>query len=204
MSPGGEIVIVAPANGRGRYETGKGRVALRSKGPAFAMRYTRVPVAGKPYQGVTVEPEAAIWDAVVEAREVAIKASRGPALRFATGALDKPLAALKTCQEAQLRFWGGDPAAMAKLPPGPTLATWFGPSDYPAGAIRRGARGRSVALIKVDRAGKAVECRTVRSAGDAALDTAVCAGAKRRGRFNAAENGPEVRWATLSVRWWMP
>lgn len=203
MQPGGDLVLVLPGSG-GSSRTGAGELTLGPAGKSFRARYARVTVTGKPFHGLTLEPDEAVWASLPDTAEITINAGERSPRRLSVGPMGKALAALRTCQTAQLRFWGADPDAMAELPSGDAWARWFSPSTYPTAAIRRGAKGRSVAMLQIDRQGRVTACRTVRSAGDASLDAAVCGIAVGRARFREAKDGPATRWSPLSVRWWLP
>lgn len=201
--PGGELVVVLPGAGGGRKRFGRAVVGFGSARDRYEARYARVPVIGEPFHGVTLEPVDGMWAALSGASEITVEAAGEPALRLAVGRVDRAMAALRTCQEAQLRLWGADPASLITgMPSEKSIGRAYNASFYPQSAIMAGEEGRVIALLEVDRGGAVTNRRAVRSVGPA-LDAATCA---RTGRLSypAAPDGPGKRWAVLSVRWWMP
>jgi TonB family protein len=86
-------------------------------------------------------------------------------------------------------------------------ASWITPSDYPPAALRSGAEGRVVAELGVDATGRVTSCRVQSSSANPALDTATCAVATTRGRFEPARDGDGRAIAStyaFPVRWSLP
>lgn len=194
--PGGTLILLSP--GRGSYKTGMGRITLEP-GAVFPIRYARVPFPDKPLLGITAEPEKSFWSALPAARTLTMDASGREPLRLAIGPTGKVLAGLKQCQEDLLRFWGADPAGLVPLPD--TVVRYFGPATYPVAALKRGAKGRTVTLLRIDPRGRVAECKLVRSSGHTDLDKETCSVASDRFRFPAVE-GTAIRWAPLAILWW--
>lgn len=105
------------------------------------------------------------------------------------------------------------PATPPHLPP--TFAqpargapsAWFSADDYPVAAMRRGAQGRVVASLTVDRDGRVTGCTVTTSSHDPDLDRATCTIALQRGRYAPARDvagRPVASVQTLPVRWAMP
>ncbi len=117
---------------------------------------------------------------------------------------------------------GGDaplmaPATAPALPPtDPARASsglrgnpgqFFGPDAYPAEAIRAGEQGRTVAALTIDAAGLPTACAVETSSGSRSLDSATCAIAMGRVRFDPArdeEGRPIASHYRLPVRWVLP
>jgi periplasmic protein TonB len=76
-------------------------------------------------------------------------------------------------------------------------------ADYPASAIRSGARGRTVVLLTVGLDGRVTGCSVTSTSGNAALDSTTCSLAVRRFRFQpATRNGrPVVSTTSRTVTW---
>ncbi|MCJ1960313.1 TonB family protein [Novosphingobium mangrovi (ex Hu et al. 2023)] len=100
-------------------------------------------------------------------------------LRFNTGALEKPLAALRTCTRDLLRQWGVDPdvqdqVAYEARPAGDgELRRQMG-LKFPRNLIRKGAQARVNVVVTVDPQGKMQGCRVPLSQNDPRFDELVC------------------------------
>lgn len=81
------------------------------------------------------------------------------------------------------------------IAPGPSepapmgsAAAWIISDDYPIEAMRNDWEGTSTIEWTIDRRGRVVDCRVVRSSGHAILDEAACGAITARGRFRPARN----------------
>ncbi len=71
--------------------------------------------------------------------------------------------------------------------------TWLSRISYPMCARRRQEGGCVVIRLTISRFGKPIDCAVLSSSGSSALDTAVCDGAKKYGRFQPAlHNGRPI------------
>lgn len=71
--------------------------------------------------------------------------------------------------------------------------TWLSRISYPMGARRRQEGGRVIVTLTISYDGKPVGCAVISSSGLSDLDTAVCDGAKKYGRFRPAlQNGRPI------------
>ncbi|MBY8823214.1 TonB family protein [Sphingomonas colocasiae] len=97
----------------------------------------------------------------------------------------------------------GSKASSAKGDP----ARWITNDDYPVAAIRARAEGVSSIAWTIDVDGRAIDCKVVRSSGNADLDAAACAALTRRARYSPAldEAGDPVRsTGQRDVGWKLP
>ena len=84
-------------------------------------------------------------------------------------------------------FPAGD--VLARVPDGPqaqplnTSASWVGPGDYPAGALRSGAGGAVRVTLAVGAGGFATGCQVAESSGFGSLDVGACNLLMRNVRF---------------------
>jgi TonB family protein len=115
------------------------------------------------------------------------------------------LKAVDSCTSDKLLAWGLDPALYfedrtAKITG--NFAAMFDRRSYPKEAMRKGASGRVVAVLKTDREGAVAECKVVESA-DPSLDAGTCAVA-RRGRLTPpldATGAAIPSYAIFALRW---
>lgn len=86
-------------------------------------------------------------------------------------------------------------------------AQFFGPDNYPPGAQRAGAEGRTVANLTVGTDGRVTNCAVMTSSGNSELDAATCRISLMRVRFAPAKDdqgNPVASSYTLPVRWLLP
>lgn len=95
-------------------------------------------------------------------------------------------------------------------PPRPLndVATWFGPDDYPAQAIRRNQEGRVRVALLIDADGRPSACEVMESSHHRLLDRATCRAAVRHARYAPARDrsGAAIpaRVDLSAVRWRLP
>jgi len=79
---------------------------------------------------------------------------------------------------------------MPSAPPGYAMAidpaSWFGPEDYPAEAVKQGIEGTVTFEAKVDASGKPTACRITVSSGSPILDRRTCEIVEAKGQFRPA------------------
>lgn len=117
------------------------------------------------------------------------RGSRTP-IRFALGAMRKPMAALRTCTEELLTHWGIDVAAHRTLskPPTPTVnpGSWVSSKDYPTHLVAKGVQGIIHFRLLIDADGKVSGCHIQQSTRPAEFDKKVCDIMTTRARFDPA------------------
>jgi Gram-negative bacterial TonB protein C-terminal len=132
----------------------------------------------------------------------------GKRYRLATGSLDKPFAALRTCQTDLVKFWGYDPDVQASLSKGPTPignpGRWASWTDFPSRALENRRSGRVKFRLDIDEAGKVTGCHVLEQTNPAEFGVLSCQILTKRGRFKPAldKDGKPVRsfWVS-SVTW---
>ena len=86
-----------------------------------------------------------------------------------------------------------DGSELRYLPPQVTAA------DYPSGALRADAQGRSVVRLEVDASGLITSCSTARSSGSPDLDAQACQLYRSRARFELrGKSGPIILPAPIT------
>ena len=140
---------------------------------------------------------AAPWsDAERDAREAAVTAltlagSFEHDLTLQTGAMHRPMEAMRTCLAELVTHWGLDSAVQD------TLTRKVQPVQqrdwqrqilgaYPTDMIRQGKSGRVPVRVIVDAAGKPANCIAVKNFADPAFENAACAAMMRYARFEPA------------------
>ncbi len=140
--------------------------------------------------------------------EVTVKVAGKKPFRLQFGALDKPMAQLRACQEDLVKSWGYDPAVQASLKrpveAENSPATWLKPADYPSGALNMGQNGMVQFRLDVDADGKISGCHVLaRTSPDVFADTTcrlVALRAKLKPALDAAEK-PVPSFYVQKVRW---
>ena len=143
----------------------------------------------------------------------AIRVQRGGGIvgTIALPGARKAVQALRTCNESLLREWGVDPILWTSLRRLPTAVggapSLFTNDDYPETALRQNATGKVVVRIDVSASGRATDCASVRSSGNAWLDAKSYSVIMRRARFEpaiGADGSPVAAPAITSVTWSLP
>lgn len=87
------------------------------------------------------------------------------------------------------------------------VTRYFSADDYPPGALRAEAQGRTVVSLSVGADGRVSNCTVSSSSGNSDLDNATCRIARSRVRYTPAkdQNGNPIASSTsLPVRWQLP
>jgi len=191
-----KLFILAPnASGTG-VERGRATITLQPSGQTEWVDYVSwIPKRGGP-RGYEMEADAAFMAQLEQSTGLSVNAGK-ESVNFASGKMQRVLAAMATCNARLMRSWGVDTGAKAEAIGSP--GDWFSYKDYPAAALRRSAQGRAVIIVTVDSDGKTKACRIAVTSGDPDLDRGTCDIAKRRGRY-VRKNGGE-RFAVYSIRW---
>lgn len=200
----GKLVLIVPDAEKQGRRNGKARIRLEPAGDTLTADFSSSNLSGE-RRGIVLwvsDPEVA---SLTEAKTVTVFVGKEPPISLETGGMAGALRAIRTCQDDLLKTWGADPAGRIDNMSVPSVASWFDGS-YPSEALNQNAEGRTIALVTVGDDGKPIECRTVMSSGNEALDRATCLVALRRGRFAKAVREPKLaaRWMLLPVRWILP
>jgi len=130
--------------------------------------------------------------AVAKAKTVAIRSKDGD-FAFAVPGMPQAMAALETCNADLRALWNisDEKRASIAVPakPAASLASWVGPEDYPAQALREDVGGSSKVLLFVNEQGKVADCLLVETSGNASLDAMTCIAMRDRGKFQPALDG---------------
>ena len=84
---------------------------------------------------------------------------------------------------------------------------WYSFNDYPMAAVERREQGYVVIRYTITTAGRATDCRVIRSSGFARLDAVPCRIFERRALFNPAldqHGSPRATTATSAMQFWLP
>jgi TonB family protein len=205
------VAVVVPKDVAGRSaKRVKARLTTLPAGTSIPIKYERNGPTADGGKAAFMIIDRADVPALMAAAGVEIGTS-GFTVSIATTAGAKALAALTTCETQLMTGWGVDPAMVAAVATpargAPDIAEWVRVSDYPTSALARKSQGASVILWRIDSDGAIRGCRTVKSAGDADLDTAACHAVSTRGRYTPAldtAGHPVPSWVTRTVTWRMP
>lgn len=151
---------------------------------------------------------------VTPATEAAVKSitisTHGRDRIFATGPLDKPLAALRKCTDSLVKTWGLDPEQQARLSKHPEPlskpGTWLRSDDYPSEMLFSGKQAQVNFRLSVDDQGKPTACEVQSSYNDKKFDEVTCTMLMRRARFSPAldaKGGAVPSYYINTVRWIM-
>lgn len=128
--------------------------------------------------------------AFVNSTSISITHTKLGELQAALHAPNEAAEILRTCAREKMQEWGIDSVAWNSLqrPPTPTspTKTWVGPEDYPSNGSLYGIEGEAVVRLTVAVDGLITSCAGVNPSVPAVLNDAVCAAAKRHGKFNPA------------------
>lgn len=110
---------------------------------------------------------------------------------FAMGAMDKPMAALRTCETSLVKQWGLDPEQQASLAetarPLSSPARWVVSGDYPDSKLFAGEQAIVAFRLMVDPAGVPTGCSVQSNiARDKTFADLTCKALLRRARFSPA------------------
>jgi|SRR6185503_19675486 len=104
-----------------------------------------------------------------------------------TGGLAKPLEALEKCTEDSLKDWGIDPAVEATIVTGahPVDDPYrlFGPSDYPAAALRSSKQDNLEVWLNINAEGGITSCRVISDFASKEINDAICGMVRGKERF---------------------
>jgi hypothetical protein len=126
----------------------------------------------------------------------------------ATGPMDKPMAALRTCTDELVRHWGLDVEAQRTLtsPASPLTSqvTWLKASDYPIEAWQSGASAVVNFRLMVDATGTPTDCALQASTAGEAFRELTCRLLLKRARFTPARDSagkPIASYFISAVQW---
>lgn len=159
------------------------------------------------------EAQAPWTDAERDARETAVTAITLAGgfereLTLQTGAMHRPMEAMRTCLDELVTHWGLDSAVQntltRKVQPIRQI-DWQGKilGEYPTAMIREGKSGRVPVRVIVDTDGEPTSCVAREGFADPAFEQAACAGIMRHAHFEPAldaQGQPVVSyWGTTVV-----
>lgn len=151
----------------------------------------------------TPEQEAAVSEVRVAAS--ALK------LTLKTGSMGAPLAAMRTCIASLVKAWGLDPAQQDALGKRTTSigkpGLWLTSSDYPAGALAKGASAIVRFRLMVGSDGIPTQCFVQQATMSPEFIKLTCDLLMKRARFSPAldrDGKPVASYYTNSVRWLAP
>lgn len=149
-------------------------------------------------------------DKLSAASAISIRIGRRELARVPTPQAAAAVHALRECNDALLRAWGVDPAAIAALRncPRPTMTgRWFSSEDYPRTALRSATSGLVTFRYSVAADGRVTDCAIVASSGNSDLDATTCRLFRRRATFLPAigrDGQPTAATMVMSVTWIVP
>lgn len=127
------------------------------------------------------------------------------------GAMDKPLAALSTCQDELMTHWGIDVEKHRNLSvlarPEGNPGQWVNASDYPRGMLARGKEAIVHFRMSIDEKGQATACHIQQSTRPKAFDDVVCRSLMKRAEFLPAlddAGNPIASYYRNTVRFMIP
>jgi TonB family protein len=156
--------------------------------------------------GPAISPEQ---EARVSAVTLRINARR--IYRLETGAMAKPMAAMRACLANLIKYWGFDEVAHQNLTRGATPSNypgrWLTSDDYPSSAMEKGAQGLVQFRLDVSETGSVTGCRVLyKTSPDDFADT-TCRAITRRAKLLPALDaaGKPIRSFYINkVRWALP
>ncbi len=136
---------------------------------------------------------------------------RGRPVRLNLGAMDKPMAALRSCMDELVTSWGIDMDAHRALTravaPASSPGRWLTARDYPSQLLQKNMQGLVQFRLMVGTDGKPTGCHIQRSTRPEGFDKAVCNGLMRRAEFEPAlgsDGTPVASFWRSSVRFDIP
>jgi TonB family protein len=152
-------------------------------------------------------PREISLDTLASATSLRLERSGRRLLDVPVPSLQRAVPVARQCMNDVLREWGFDPETYNALRQPPrsigSIAGWVDSVDYPTSALLDGRSGRSIVRVTVGTDGRARDCATVVSSGDAALDRRTCVVADR-GRFEPAldrDGRPTEAPYVYSINW---
>lgn len=127
------------------------------------------------------------------------------------GAMDAPMAAMRTCTTDLVKLWGLDPAqqeALTAFPrPKNNPGRWLGGGDYPAGSLFRGEQAMIRYRLMIDAMGQPIGCSIQAALAKGNFAEITCDMLKRRAQFEparAADGTATPSYYVGKVRWIIP
>ncbi len=160
--------------------------------PADA-RFTRTVRAGRLRNGdrivALIGLPTGFVDGFSQARAIRLVHDGSTVIQFNFIQADRAMNALRDCVDYTLRDWRIDAAALESLRERPVMTEpWMTSDDYPVEALAAGFDGGVTAALSIDETGRITDCRILAASGRKPLDEAVCAAARRGGRYRPAIN----------------
>ncbi|MFT5329356.1 MAG: TonB family protein [Parasphingorhabdus sp.] len=127
------------------------------------------------------------------------------------GAMDKPFAALSTCQDELMTHWGIDVKRHRNLSaltrPDGNPGRWVNTNDYPRGMLAKGKEAIVHFRMSVDDKGDPTACNIQQSTRPKDFDDVVCRSLMKRAKFTPArdqQGKPIASYYRNSVRFRIP
>jgi TonB family protein len=137
-------------------------------------------------------------------KAIRIESGKEVNVAFSLPGIEKAVRAWDECTADLLETWGLSREEQAQTASYPEarggIVSW---TDYPDSAIERGASGDALVYVRVDKTGKASNCKVAKSSGEKDLELATCRG-MLRAKFKPAVNHagqPIDSFAAQSMSW---
>lgn len=174
--------------GIGKPSTSPVSILKASNGSLMTAPHLRLDGAEPPKPGAVVPRIGEEQEAKVSTLTVTMP--KHEAVRLATGSLQKPMAALRTCMDNLVTHWGYDPAALSRLSRPATLLTptnqLLTSADYPESMARSDMNGSAQYRLGVDESGGVASCHVLYQDPKAPFAEATCFALKKRAKYTPA------------------
>lgn len=203
-----EVVLLTQGNAAQVYQ-GKAELTLLPAGQPVQGTYSRYHLPGVPGRLFTLSFGQDALANIQTSTAIALRLGGKESYTVALPGVQAGMRALATCQADLLKTWGisADEQSLIATPPHGNPASSFGPSAYPAEAIRAHQQGRAITVAAVDARGAVKGCTIVATSGSAALDRATCEILQVHAHFlpGLDKTGtPVAAHVVVPVRWVLP
>jgi hypothetical protein len=209
MSNETEVIVLTQSEAP-LVDAGRAEITLLPAGHTTKGSFSRFDMPkGAPGRIATLHFDEGALDGLAGATAVTVRLGSREVHSGTVPGVAGAMRALETCQKDLLKSWGVDPderATLSQLPRG-NPARSFGPSVYPAEAVRNHLQGRTVALATIGADGRVSGCAVAATSGALVLDQATCGMLKTSGRFSPAldkAGKPVMSHLIVPVRWVLP
>jgi Gram-negative bacterial TonB protein C-terminal len=150
-----------------------------------------------------IEPKQEAAISTITVRQIG-----GKSFRLETGSLSAPLAAMRTCTDDLLRYWGYDPAVQTNLTSTVLPITrpdkWLRSNDFPTDALMQGQNGLVRFRLDVDEVGNVAHCRVLYRTNPDSFADLSCKLISARAKFKPAldsQGNPVKSFFISQIRW---